>query len=125
MNSEMLKCSELYKINLEEISSRFPWEGRKSIAMAAEYFTEEGITADISRMKDCEKIIRENTGFLSPFRGHLKMVLICKMYEQEAPEEFFLNIKDAGAEEYLRMLLESDDLFAEYLRAAMESDFIA
>lgn len=125
MNDKMLRDSELFKINLEEISSRFPWEGRKSLSMAAEYFTDEGIAADISRMKDCEKIIRENTGFLSPFRGHLKMVLICKMYAQEAPDEFFLNIKDAGAEEYLRMLLESDDLFAEYLRAAMESDFIA
>ncbi|MBQ0017631.1 MAG: DUF4003 family protein [Clostridiales bacterium] len=125
MNNDFSKDEVLILRNMNAIADNFPWEGRKAIAMAAEYFSVEGIDADIMRMKECEEIIRNNTRFLSPFRGHLKMVLICQMYDKENPEEFFFSIQEEGAEHYLEKLLEEDDIFAEFLRGAMHADIFA
>lgn len=125
MNNDFSNDEALILKNMNAITDSFPWEGRKAIAMAAEYFSVEGIDADIMRMKECERVIRDNTRFLSPFRGHLKMVLICQMYEKENPEDYFLRIQEEGAERYLETLLEEDDIFAEFLRGAMHADIFA
>ncbi len=95
VNRGLQSRCDLLVNNNRIIRDSFKWEsGLMSLACAG-LFAGEGKTADPERLKMCVKIVKENTGSLSDFRGNAKLPLICKMALAKDPAQYLMNVKAA------------------------------
>lgn len=73
--------------NRKIIKSAFPLENSYIYPVCAEIFTEKRRTPQEDRLKECRRILKENTGLFSNFRGITKAVMISMMAAEANPEE--------------------------------------
>ena len=79
-------CSMLSQ-NRKIIKSVFPLENSYIYPVCAEIFTEKRQKAQEEKLNDCRRILKENTGVFSNFRGITKAVMISMMAVDSNPEE--------------------------------------
>lgn len=79
-------CDSLVE-NRRTIKLAFPFENNYIYPVCAEVFTEKNLTADIDKLDDCRRILKEQTGIFSNFRGITKAVMISMMAADPNPEE--------------------------------------
>lgn len=84
--SLQILCSSLVE-NRKIIKSAFPLENSYIYPVCAEIFTEKHQTAQEEKLSDCRRILKENTGILSNFRGITKPVMISMMAADTNPQE--------------------------------------
>lgn len=109
------KC-ELLAANKEVLEKNFKLETSYILAMCSSIFTSKGKTVDVDKLKACKKIIKENTGVLSSFRGHMEMALASMMAVEADSEGFLKQVMDVYG------LLKSNRIFnSEYLVIAAAS----
>lgn len=79
-------CSSLTE-NRKIIKSAFPFENSYIYPVCAEIFTEKHQTVQEEKLSNCRKILKDNTGVFSNFRGIIKPVMISMMAVDSNPEE--------------------------------------
>lgn len=71
----------------DTIKNAFGWESAYLYPVCASIFVDKGQKADVMKMKQCEKMIKDHTGMFSDFRGNGKLAIISMLAVSENPEE--------------------------------------
>lgn len=98
MKEKVLNKCELFVANNQKISKAFTWEFEYMAFAAAAIYASYGLEADIDKLKECDKILHKDTGFLSEFRGNVKLPILCKMAMSEDPEAYFKRLQEIYTE---------------------------
>lgn len=80
-----MNVCELMTKNTEVMNSAFFWEKGLMTLAGASIYTGVHRVAEVSVLKESEKILQQSMGFFSNFRGNVKVPLICKMSLQGDP----------------------------------------
>ena len=99
MKPELEKLCTEFIANREIVKEAFRWENAAVYFVCANLFCAGGRTADKDRLTECRKVISEQTGLFSKFRGKLSSVLACILALDDHPEE-----RMALAVEYYHLL---------------------
>ena len=89
----ILENSKLLIENRDIIRNIFKMSGEEMLLAGSSFYVGIGHTANEEAIRDCEKILKENTGIFSDFRGNARIPLICKMAIAENPKQYFLMIE--------------------------------
>lgn len=88
MNSELLKKTDLLAENKNLIRKGFIWDHYLLHIVAASVFTGKNKTADVDKMKECRKLLRNKKSILSYFRGNSELFIVSKMAVSADPEKY-------------------------------------
>ncbi len=88
MNENVKSKIELFAENRKRIHEAFKWDWDMMSVVAGLVFTGADKTADIDRMKECEKILEKKKSAFSVFRGNDKLILISKMAIADDAENY-------------------------------------
>ena len=86
MDQKLNSLCDLFIRNRDIIKSEFFWESSYIYPVCAAIFMEKGRTADPERMEECKKILKDNTGIFSNFRGIVKLAMISLLAVDSEPE---------------------------------------
>lgn len=86
MDQKLNSLCDLFIRNRDIIKSEFFWENSYIYPVCAAIFMEKGRTADTERMEECKRILKDNTGFFSNFRGIVKLAMISLLAVDSEPE---------------------------------------
>lgn len=89
MNIELERKCELLVSNRDAMHEAFCWNNESMLLAASSFFVGLNCKVDIVKLKMCEKILKQKRGIFSPYRGNIKMPLLCKMAVTENPEQYF------------------------------------
>ncbi len=73
--------------NRDAIKSVFKWENEQLIAASATSFLNRGILADGAKLEACKKLLKENTGVFSNFRGNVEVPMVAQLAMAEEPAD--------------------------------------
>ena len=89
--------------NKEVIKSVFKWENDQIVAASSATFMNRGTVADADKLANCKKLLKENTGVFSNFRGNVELPMVAQLAIAEFPEEKMkktLNVYEALKNEF-------------------------
>ena len=87
MKPELEKLCREYISSRDAVEKASRWDNAALHAVCANIFCAHGKAADPERLKECRKIIRDNTGFRSKFRSKkVRSILAAMLSLQEKPE---------------------------------------
>lgn len=95
MESRLNALCELFIENKEIIEQEFPFASPNVVVLCSDMYTARGLKADVTRLKQCQEMIKENTGIFSTFRGAVRIALATKMAISEEPEKLLIEVKHA------------------------------
>ena len=100
MKPELEKLRQNFISNRDAVKEVFRWENDALHAVCANIFCARGETADTERLKECRRIIRDSTGFLSKFRSKkVRSILAAMLFLEDKPED-----RMTQANEYFHLL---------------------
>ena len=100
MKQELEKLCGEYVANRDAVAKAFKWDNDALHNVCANIFCACGKAADPERLKECRKIIKDNTGFRSKFRSKkVRSVLAGMLSLEENPED-----RMRQANDYYRLL---------------------
>jgi len=73
--------------NRNAVKATFKWENDQIIAASATSFLNRGILADAAKLEACKKLLKENTGIFSNFRGNVEVPMVAQLAMAEYPAE--------------------------------------
>lgn len=79
MNTELNQLSVRYLEARDAVKSVFRMESEYSFPVAAELFAAAGQPVDTDRLTDCKRMIKDETGIFSNFRGSVMVPLAAKL----------------------------------------------
>ncbi|MBR3307511.1 MAG: DUF4003 family protein [Lachnospiraceae bacterium] len=88
MNVTLKAKCELFADNYTLIHNDFKWEYDIMNIVAASIYTNAGMKADIQKMKDCKRILKEKQSIFSDLRGTVELALLAKMAVSSVPENY-------------------------------------
>ena len=93
MNNDAIrrKCELLIK-NRSLIHDEFKLENGLMSVAAALIYTGSGREADVEKLRECRKILKENAGALSTFRNTFELALLSKMALSADPEKYLEDV---------------------------------
>ena len=92
MNIELISKCELLVSNRDAMHRAFRWDSVSMMLAGSSFFVGLNWKADADRLKMCEEILKRKSGFFSPYRGNIRMPLLCKMAVSENPEQYFEDV---------------------------------
>lgn len=95
MKELLERTCELFISNREILHDTFKWEGDEMNRLGSSLLTARQEKADSERLRECERVLKENSGFFSIFRGQLKIAVLCNMVNKEDPEKYLRNTERA------------------------------
>lgn len=95
MDNLMKKRTELFVKNRDIIKNNFKWDNSMLHPLCACLYTEQEIEVHAKKIKLSKKIIKDNTGLFSTFRGTTFLVLATMLSLEENPENKFEKILNA------------------------------
>ena len=98
MNQAMKSRCELFVQNRNEIRSRFSWENSYMYPLSASIFTGRNMSVNIERMEECKKLLKQETGPFSNFRGMSRLAIISLLAADASPERRLKNSLSAYGE---------------------------
>lgn len=108
MNQDMKERCELFLKNRDVIKNFYAWDGDIMAILGSVLYTGRMETADVAKIKACEKIVKKKADFFSDFRGNLKIALVCSMTMAEDPEAYFDGVRGVYAQLNKNKLFGSD-----------------
>ena len=100
MKPELEKLCQDFISNRDAVKKAFRWENDALHTVCANTFCARGETADAERLKECRRIIRDSTGFLSKFRSKkVRSILAAMLFLEDKPED-----RMTQANEYFHLL---------------------
>lgn len=88
MKNEVMKKCDLLVENLRAYSRGFWFNNHLLNVIAAMSYSEKGKVADISRVKECRKLLRRKQNILSYFRGNNELIAATSMALSNDPEQY-------------------------------------
>lgn len=79
-------CSN-FITNRNTVNSMFKWENDLLVAAGSTVFFNRNVVADAAKLENCKKILKENVGIFSNFRGNVELPLVCMLAVSDCPEE--------------------------------------
>lgn len=73
--------------NRDAVKATFKWENDQIIAASATSFLNRGILADAAKLEECKKLLKENTGVFSNFRGNVEVPMVAQLAMAEVPAD--------------------------------------
>ncbi|MDO4518389.1 MAG: DUF4003 family protein, partial [Bacillota bacterium] len=95
MKELLEKTCELFISNREILRDTFRWEGDEMNRLGSSLLTARQEAVDSERLRECDHILKENSGFFSVFRGQLKIAVLCNMVSKEDPEKYLRDTERA------------------------------
>lgn len=92
MRSKVINKCELLAENRKIFGKTFKWEFDYMTTAGASIFTSAGVLANMERLKECEKILKAHTSWLSNIRGFSEVPVIAKMALSDNPEEYIKKV---------------------------------
>lgn len=92
MNTDLREKCDLLVENRNIIRDAIKWESDLMTLAGASFFVGMGMKADSEKLKNCNEILKTKAGFLSDYRGNVKIPLLCKMSASEDPDKYFEDI---------------------------------
>ena len=89
MRESLQNYCDLFIANRDVVRDTFSMASNYLVPVSANMLTGKGITADAERLKACRKIIKENTGVFSSFRGNAELAMIIELAASEDPAQKF------------------------------------
>ncbi|MBE5947694.1 MAG: DUF4003 family protein [Lachnospiraceae bacterium] len=86
------KCERFIR-NRDVIKANFKWDSVYIVPVCASELTGKNIEADSERLLQCKKLVDENTGVFSSFRGNVKLPIITKLAQDDYPAQKLENTK--------------------------------
>lgn len=87
MKPSLNAICESFIASRDTIRNDFMWDNGYIIHVCAANLAAKGIAADSGKMAACKKLVNENTGIFSNFRGNVKLPVITYLAASENPEE--------------------------------------
>ena len=88
MKPELEKLCQDFISNRDAVEKAFRWDNGALHTVCANIFCAHGETADTERLKECRRIIRGSTGFLSKFRSKkIRSILAAMLSLEDKPED--------------------------------------
>lgn len=91
MDSKLLSSAELFCKNTRHLKKEMPFQDPNMRRLSAFFYTLKGRDADASAIKNARRIIRDNAGIFSSFRGNTVLCISTLLALTENPEELFAN----------------------------------
>lgn len=79
-------CNDFIK-NRDVVKSIFKWGNDRIISASVTSFLNRGIIADVVKLEKCKKILKENTGVFSNFRGYVEVPMVIQLAIADTPED--------------------------------------
>lgn len=92
MNIELERKCKLLVRNRDVMHEAFRWNNESMMLAGSSFFVGLNMEADTDQLKACEEILKRKTGIFSPYRGNVRMPLLCKMAAAENPEQYFADV---------------------------------
>lgn len=89
MNERMMERCQLQIENEEIVRKAGLLQYEEMVKLGAWFYTARGQKADADRIKACRKILKDNAGIFSNFRGNLEYAIVIKMSLAEDPQTWF------------------------------------
>ena len=112
MNSDLQNLTVRYLEAREAVKSVFRMESEYSFPAAANLYVAENAPVDTERLTDCKRLVRDEAGIFSNFRGSILVPLAAKLALSEDPKARW----DRAAANYA--VLKEQFLRSEYLALA-------
>ena len=93
MRIELQNKCNLFFENKDLIQKTYRWEDSRMTMLAANIATGAGKLLDAGKLKESEKLLKENAGIFSDFRQNLKTVIIVKMALSADAEAYFKGVE--------------------------------
>jgi len=93
MRESLTKKCESFIRNRDVIKANFKWDSVYIVPVCASELTGKNIEADSDRLLQCKKLVDENTGVFSNFRGNVKLPIITKLAQDDYPAQKLENTK--------------------------------
>ena len=71
--------------NRDAVKNVFKWENDQIVAASATTFLNRGMLADSAKLEECKKLLKENTGVLSNFRGNVEVPMVVQLAIADVP----------------------------------------
>ncbi len=81
--------------NVVSVKKDFKWDWESTKTLSAFFYTTQGKRADCDTIKNCEKLIKANTGIFSTIRGNLSLVIASRLALSPDPQQLLTNTLDA------------------------------
>lgn len=89
MKAALQTLCDQFIANRQAIKAVFPWDNSALYPVCANIFCARGMEADEDRLRQCKAIVKEQSGFFSPFRNTPRLPVISLMAVQEDPDAYF------------------------------------
>ena len=111
MNPSLQKICEDFIVNRDAVQKAFKWDLSYVYPVCANIFCARGRIVNPEQLKESRKVIDENTGLLSNFRGNIRPILAAMLalssdpasQMEQAKENYALLKKEFRGTEYLAM----------------------
>ena len=87
MKQELEKLCTEFIANRDTVRDTFRWENAAVYPVCANLFCAGGRSAEKDRLIECRKVISEQTGLFSKFKGKLSPILSCLLALDDHPQE--------------------------------------
>jgi len=87
MNSHLQNKLELFAENNQSIRSDFIWHDAMAKRLVALTYTLEGKKVDTEAIKDCHRMIKDEVGVFSTFRGNMAVYIAASLSLSEKPQQ--------------------------------------
>ncbi|MBQ8194842.1 MAG: DUF4003 family protein [Oscillospiraceae bacterium] len=85
MVEQLQMLCENFIRNRDIIKDEFKWDNQYIIPVCACTFTEKGVIINAERLKQCQKLLKENTGVFSDFRSSVELPMITMLAADADP----------------------------------------
>lgn len=89
MQSAGINKPELFAGNVQIIKKEFAMQNAQTKRMAALLYAQAGKTIDCAAIKECQRLIKQNTGIFSTFRGDMTICVATLLALSPNPQERF------------------------------------
>lgn len=79
-------CSSFIS-NRDTVKNVFKWENDQIVSASATSFLNQGILADATKLEECKKLLKENTGVFSNFRGNVEVPMVVQLAVADVPAD--------------------------------------
>jgi len=93
MQEKVKRLCDIFVENKNVIRKNFQWEHEYMSFAAAAQLACKGRRADVETLKNCQKILKNNTGIFSEMRSYVKLPLLVNMTAKDDPESYLQEVK--------------------------------
>jgi len=110
MNTKLLNKLELFAENNRDLRGDFIWQNAMAKRLVSLAYALEGKTIDVEAIKECHRMMKDETGIFSTFRGNMAVYIAASLSLSEKPRELL-----AGTLEVYDLLKQEGFWASDYL----------